>query len=96
MEPENVNHPEHYSGDTTYEAIKVIHAWGLGFDLGNVVKYICRWDKKGDPLENLRKARFYLDQKIIEIEDTRARAFVANTIAQNPLRPSDGPQIKEV
>lgn len=30
---DNVNHPSHYGGDTTYEVIKVINAWGLGFDL---------------------------------------------------------------
>ena len=34
----NVNHPAHYGGDTTYEAIKVIEAWSLGFCLGNTVK----------------------------------------------------------
>jgi len=39
---EAVNHPPHYGGDTTYEAIKVIEAWNLGFRLGNVLKYIRR------------------------------------------------------
>jgi hypothetical protein len=38
---EAVNHPAHYGGDTTYEAIKVIEAWNLGFHDGNAVKYIC-------------------------------------------------------
>ena len=33
---ETVNHPEHYGGDTPYEAIKVIDAWGLGFALGRL------------------------------------------------------------
>jgi hypothetical protein len=37
-----INHPPHYGGDSTYEAIKVIEAWGLGFSLGNALKYICR------------------------------------------------------
>ena len=32
---ETVNHPQHYGGDTVYEAIKVIEAWGLDFCLGN-------------------------------------------------------------
>lgn len=59
-----VNHPVHYGGDTTYEAIKVIEAWGLGFCLGNTVKYICRAKKKGEPLEDLKKARWYLDREI--------------------------------
>lgn len=63
-----VNHPPHYGGDTPYEAIKVIRAWGLGFALGNAVKYLCRAGKKGDRLEDLRKARFYLDDEIKQAE----------------------------
>jgi hypothetical protein len=61
---ERVNHPEHYGGDTTYETIKVIEAWGLGFNLGNAVKYISRADKKGNADEDLAKARWYLDREI--------------------------------
>lgn len=62
---EQVNHPPHYGGeDNPYEAIKVIEAWELGFHLGNVVKYLCRAEKKGNVLEDLQKARWYLDRKI--------------------------------
>lgn len=65
-ETATVNHPLHYGGDTTYEAIKVIEAWGLGFCLGNTVKYISRSGKK-DPakeLEDLKKAAWYLNREI--------------------------------
>lgn len=68
---ETVNHPEHYGGDTTYEAIKVIEAWELGFHLGNTVKYICRAGEKGNEwneLEDLRKAKWYLDRQIAQME----------------------------
>lgn len=42
-----VDHPPHYGGaDSPYEVIKVILAWGLGFCLGNVVKYVARAGKK--------------------------------------------------
>lgn len=44
---ETVNHPAHYGGDSTYEAIKVIEAWGCDFHTGNAVKYICRAPYKG-------------------------------------------------
>ena len=71
---EHVNHPEHYGGaDNTYEAIKVIDAWGLGFCLGNTVKYISRAGKK-DPqkeLEDLKKARFYIDWEIQKLEKSK-------------------------
>lgn len=61
----NVNHPSHYGGeDNPYEAIKVIEAWELGFNLGNVVKYLSRAGKKGDTLEDLRKAAWYLQREI--------------------------------
>ena len=40
---EQVNHPQHYGGENNeYETLKVIDAWGLGFSLGNTVKYISR------------------------------------------------------
>lgn len=62
---EAVNHPAHYGGaDNPYEAIKVIEAWNLGFNLGNTVKYISRSGKKGAALEDLKKARWYLDREI--------------------------------
>ena len=62
---EKINHPPHYGGaDNPYEAIKVIEVWGLGFNLGNVVKYIARAERKGAPLEDLEKARWYLDREI--------------------------------
>ena len=66
---ETINHPQHYGGDTTYEAIKVIHAWELGFSLGNAVKYIARAGKK-DPdkeIEDLEKAVWYVQDRIKEL-----------------------------
>ena len=61
---ENVNHPKHYGGDTPYETIKVIEAWGLDFHLGNAVKYISRAGKKGIAREDLEKAVWYLNKKL--------------------------------
>jgi len=66
---EKVNHPAHYGGENNpYEAIKVVEAWSLGFHLGNVVKYIARAGKKGDELEDLEKARWYLDRQIAKLK----------------------------
>jgi len=62
---EAVKHPQHYGGaDNTYEAIKVIDAWELGFHLGNTVKYVSRAGKKGDAVEDLEKAAWYLAREI--------------------------------
>lgn len=63
-----VDHPLHYQGSTGHEAIDVINAWGLNFALGNCVKYICRAGLKGALLEDLKKARWYLDYEIQQRE----------------------------
>lgn len=67
---ESVNHPAHYGGDTTYETIKVIQAWGLGFEIGTVVKHLSRAGKKpgADYLEDLEKAKFYLQAEIDRVK----------------------------
>lgn len=69
IEVDKVDHPAHYGGeDNPYEAIKVIEAWKLGFNLGNSVKYISRHEHKGTALEDLKKARWYLDREIQNLE----------------------------
>jgi hypothetical protein len=71
MAKEKVDHPAHYGGaDNPYEVIKVIRAWDLDFWLGNTVKYIARAGKKSKEteLEDLKKARWYLDDKIAGLE----------------------------
>lgn len=71
---EMVNHPQHYGGnDNPYEAIKVIEDWDLDFHLGNTVKYISRAGKKGSDkeLQDLKKALWYLERKINNIENKR-------------------------
>lgn len=65
---EAVNHPSHYNSGK-YEAIDVIEDWGLGFHDGNAVKYICRHRHKGKPIEDLKKARWYLDRLIEAYEN---------------------------
>jgi hypothetical protein len=68
---EMVDHPNHYGGkDSVYEAIKVIDAWGLGFSLGNTVKYISRAGKKDTDaeLQDLKKAAWYLQHHIEQLE----------------------------
>lgn len=62
-----VDHPAHY----TFGAIEVIDAiedWNLGFHEGNVVRYVARARHKGRELEDLRKARWYLDRRISRLE----------------------------
>tara|TARA_R110002020_G_C15923959_1_gene743140 strand:+ start:312 stop:599 length:288 start_codon:yes stop_codon:yes gene_type:complete len=67
---ESVDHPDHYGGvENPYEAIKIIEAWDLNFHLGNVVKYVSRAGKKNkDTIEDLKKARWYIDRHIQNLE----------------------------
>ena len=58
-----VNHPAHYKVGGI-ETIDFIEAKSLGYNLGNVVKYITRADHKGNKLEDLRKAQWYLTRAI--------------------------------
>lgn len=63
MEKDMVNHPAHYNAGQI-EIIEAIEDWNLGFCLGNAVKYIARADHKGKAIEDLEKARWYLDREI--------------------------------
>ena len=58
-----VNHPPHYKAGGI-ETIDFIEAKALGYHLGNVVKYITRADHKGNKLEDLEKAQWYLSRAI--------------------------------
>lgn len=72
-----VEHPSYYGGENNpYEAIKVIEAWDLGFNLGNVVKYISRCGKKDlkndilkSKIEDLEKAQFYLNREVMNLKN---------------------------
>lgn len=58
-----VNHPPHYTSHPSgIECIQITEH--MGFNLGNALKYIWRADLKHDAVEDLRKARWYLDREI--------------------------------
>jgi len=61
--PDPVNHPWHYKVGGI-ETIDFIEAKNLGYNLGNVVKYITRADHKGNKLQDLQKAQWYLNREI--------------------------------
>lgn len=62
--PDMVNHPPHYQSKSGIESIDVIEAFGLGFCLGNAVKYILRAGKKGNKKQDLEKAVWYLNREL--------------------------------
>lgn len=71
-----VNRPSHYA-DSKIEVIDYIEDKKLGFCLGNAIKYISRAGKKKDngrdivdkEIEDLRKAIWYINRRIYELEN---------------------------
>ena len=70
---DNVEHPNHYQSESGLEAWDVIAAFTAdlsgveAFDTGNVLKYMCRWKKKNG-LEDLKKAKEYIEHLIAHVE----------------------------
>lgn len=56
-----VDHPDHYNQHPV-EVIDVVEH--LNFCLGNAVKYVLRADFKGNPIQDLEKARWYINREI--------------------------------
>ena len=67
-EKEMVDHPDHYN-QGKIEVIDAIEDWDLNFNEGNVVKYVARHRHKINPLEDLKKAKWYLDRIINKYEN---------------------------
>lgn len=71
VEHDAVNHPRHYTQHPSgVECIAITEH--MGFCLGNAMKYIWRADLKADAIEDLRKARWYLDREIARREANAA------------------------
>ena len=72
-QPDMVSHPPQYQSDTGLAVIDVIKAFTSDLtgieatDTGNIIKYICRWKHKNG-VEDLKKAKWYLDHLIKEVE----------------------------
>ena len=72
MIEDKVNHPAHYNynwkGEKAVETYEYIESWRMNYTQGNIIKYVSRYPYKGKPLEDLRKARWYLNKLINELE----------------------------
>ena len=80
-----VNHPKHYKAKNGMETIDVIDAFTEGLEdyeavyTANILKYTCRWKEKNG-VEDLKKARWYLDRLITRLEN------VENFIERNSIK----------
>lgn len=87
MTADQINHPPHYNHGAI-EPISVIEDWRLGFRLGNCIKYIARADHKGTPVQDLKKALWYLTREKDTSGDQKAGGFMR--------RPMPGYQAQDV
>ncbi len=62
-----VNHPPHYTAHPSgVECIQVVEH--MGFNVGNAMKYLWRADEKGAPIQDLKKAAWYINREILKRE----------------------------
>jgi len=61
-----INHPEHYTQGI--ETIDYIRSWNMDYVRGNIIKYVTRFPYKGTALQDLKKAKWYLEYLIKEVE----------------------------
>ena len=77
-----VQHPPHYTFGTI-EVIDVIEGWNLPFHIANSVKYVARCDKKGKKIEDLKKAKWYVDRYLSYHKKNLSMPRGTSWIAQN-------------
>jgi hypothetical protein len=76
-----VNHPKHYTSHPSgVECITVTEH--MNFNIGNAVKYLWRVDGKGDPVQQLQKARWYINREIERLVNTNLE-----TLKKRPRAP---------
>lgn len=70
---DSINHPNHYNinkdGEKAIETFSYIRSWKMDYPESNIIKYVTRHPYKGKSLQDLKKARWYLDQLIKEVEN---------------------------
>ena len=73
VKEDSVNRPKHYNynwaGEQTIETFEYIDSWKMGYAEGNIIKYVSRHRYKGKALQDLLKARWYLNKLIQQLEE---------------------------
>ena len=99
--PDPVNHPQHYiTHKSGVECIQVTEH--LNFCLGNALKYIWRADSKGDAINDLAKAAWYIDREIqrrkalADIENARLIGVIADSLEKDLVTKSDSSPTEKV
>jgi|TARA_R110002167_G_scaffold67053_4_gene189577 hypothetical protein len=62
-----INHPSHYTKGI--ETIEYIQSWSMDYIRGNIIKYVTRFPYKGTPVQDLEKAKWYLEYLLKETKE---------------------------
>ena len=65
---DNINHPSHYTKGV--ETIEYVRSWDMDYVRGNIIKYVTRFPYKGTPVQDLEKAKWFIN-KLIETTQER-------------------------
>jgi len=86
-----VNHPPHYTSHPSgVECIEITE--GFSFNVGNAIKYLWRADEKGAPLDDLRKAGWYIEREITRrINEANTAPLVAKSVSGTFAIPQTDP-----
>ena len=72
MSEDKVNRPKHYNinhlGEQAIETYDYIRSWKMDYPESNIIKYVTRHPYKGKSLEDLKKAKWYLEKLIQEVQ----------------------------
>lgn len=71
-----ISHPSHYVDGRKFEPKDVIRDWNLNFNLGSAVKYISRAGRKDDIIQDLKKAKQFIDFEIEALTEEQEKANV--------------------
>ena len=67
MTDDNINSPRHYTTGKI-EVFDFITDQKMGYIEGNIIKYLCRYKHKGTPLCDVKKAQWYMDKLVEQME----------------------------
>lgn len=89
---DEVHRPKHYTEGRKFEPKDVIRDWGLNFNLGSAVKYLSRAGRKGDIVEDLKKAQEFIQFEIdaLEAEPKKAEPKAPTHPVSNTPTPNRG------
>lgn len=89
MGNDKVNHPDHYNAHPSgVECIDIVEH--MPFNTGSAIKYLWRAGLKGDHIEDLKKARWYIDREIQRLEKTERMNKRENTSCSGNATHDDG------